>query len=95
MLTVYSNHPGGNLVHKLKAVKFDLVGEQLATRYFPNQLNRLKRVEKLHRLKTQPIFSEASQTEWRKPSAFDFPTRISGFSMYLVNFTLFINQGQK
>ena len=95
MLTVYSNHPGGNLVHKLKAVKFDLVGEQLATRYFPNQLNRLKRVEKFHRLKTQPIFSEASQTEWRIPSAFDFPTGISGFSMYLVNFILFINQGQK
>ena len=34
-------------------------------------------MEKLHRLKSQPICSEASQTEWREP--FDFPTRISGF----------------
>ena len=63
MLTIYTNHPGGNLKHKLKAVKFDLVGEQPATRYYPNQLNRLKREEKLHRLKSQPIFSKASQTE--------------------------------
>lgn len=33
------------------------------TRYkvHPNQLNRLKRVEKLHHLKSEPIFSEASQ----------------------------------
>ena len=88
MLTVYSNHPGGNLVHKLKAVKFDLVGEQPATRHYPNQPNRLKRVEKLHRLKSQPIFSKASQTEWREP--FDFPTG----TVYLVNFILYINQGQ-
>ena len=43
----------------------------------PNQLKRLKRVEKLHCLKSQPIFSEASQMEWRIPS--DFPTRISRF----------------
>ena len=25
VLTIYTNHPGGNLVHKLKAVKFDVV----------------------------------------------------------------------
>ena len=41
---------------KHKSVKFDVVGAQPATKYFPNQLNRLKRVEKLHRLKSQPIF---------------------------------------
>ena len=29
----------------------------------PNQLNRLQRTEKLHRLKSQPIFSEAFQTQ--------------------------------
>ena len=46
---------------------------------YPNQLNRLKTVEKLHRPKTQPTFSEASQTEWREP--FDFPKGISGFPM--------------
>ena len=35
------------------------------TRYkvCPNQLNRLKRTEKLHCLKSQPIFSEAFQTQ--------------------------------
>ena len=45
---------------------------------YPNQLNRLKRVGKLHCLKSQIIFSEASPMEWHKPS--DFPTRISRFS---------------
>ena len=44
----------------------------------PNQLKRLKRAEKLHCLKSQPIFSEASQMEWHEPSA--FPTGISRFS---------------
>ena len=44
-----------------------------------NQLKRLKRVEKLHRLKLQPIFSQASQTDLRVP--FDFPWGISGFPM--------------
>ena len=47
---------------------------------YPNKLNRLKKVGKVHRLKSQPMFSvKASQTEWREP--FDFPTRISGFPM--------------
>ena len=46
-------------------------------RYNPNQLNKLKRVEILHRLRRQPIFSEASQTEWREP--FDFQPKFSGF----------------
>ena len=40
-------------------------------------------MEKLHRLKSQPIFSEASQTEWREP--FDFPTRMSGFPTKMVS----------
>ena len=40
---------------------------------------RLKRVEKLQRLKLQPIFSQASQTDLRVP--FDFPWGISGFPM--------------
>ena len=56
VLTIYTKHPGGNPVLKHKSVKFDVVGAQPATKYFPNQLNRLKRVEKLHRLKSQPIF---------------------------------------
>ena len=27
MLTIYTNHQGGNIVHKHKTIKFDLVGE--------------------------------------------------------------------
>ena len=49
---------------------------------YPNQLNRLKGVEKLHCL-ISPIFSESSLKEWRKP--FDFPTGISGFPMLMVS----------
>ena len=44
-----------------------------------NQLNRLNKVENFHCLKSQPMFSEDSQMEWREP--FDFLTGISGFSM--------------
>ena len=77
IVQIYTNHPGGILVHKHNTIKFDVVGERPATKYYPNQLKRLKRVEKLHRLKLQSIFSEASQTEWREP--FDFPTGNSGF----------------
>ena len=79
MPTIYINHPGGHLVYKQKTVKFDVVGERPATNDYPNQLNRLRRVEKLHRLKPQSIFSEAFQTELRE--LFNFPAVISGFSM--------------
>ena len=27
MLTIYTNHTGGNIVHNHKTIKFDLVGE--------------------------------------------------------------------
>ena len=27
MLTIYTNHPGRNLVHKRKTIKFDMAGE--------------------------------------------------------------------
>ena len=27
MLTIYTNHPDGNIVHKHKTIKFDMVGE--------------------------------------------------------------------
>ena len=39
---------------------------------YPNLLKRLKKVEKLHRLRSWPIFSECCEP-------FDFPTGISGF----------------
>ena len=50
---IYSNHGSGNLVHKYKTIKFDKV--QSTTRYnvYPNKLNKLKRVQKLHPLKSQ------------------------------------------
>ena len=33
VLTIYTNHPGGNFLHKQKAIKFDVVGEWPATKY--------------------------------------------------------------
>ena len=30
--TIYANHLGENLVHKQKTIKFDVVGERLATK---------------------------------------------------------------
>ena len=55
LLKIYTNSPDCILVHKRGG------------KVRPNQLNRLKGVEKLHHLKSEPIFSEASQTEWCKP----------------------------
>ena len=55
---------------------------------YPHQLDR-QRVEKQHHLILQPIFSEASQTEWREP--FDFPTGISGFPVKMVSTPRFPN----
>ena len=51
-----------------------MVGGQTTTKYI-----RQNRLRKLHRLKSQPKFSEPSKTERHEP--FDFPTRISGFTM--------------
>ena len=33
VLTIYTNHPSGNLVHKYKTIKFDVVVERSATKY--------------------------------------------------------------
>ena len=33
MFTIYTNHSGINLLHKHKTIKFDVVGEQPATKY--------------------------------------------------------------
>ena len=33
VLTIYTNHPGGNLVYKNKTIKFKVVGELSATKY--------------------------------------------------------------
>ena len=31
MLTIYSNHPGGNSAHKHKTIEFDMVGRRTAS----------------------------------------------------------------
>ena len=66
VLTIYTNQPGGNLVHKHKTVRVDEVGERTATKYIQKQLNRLKRVENLTHLISQPVFAEAFQTKWHE-----------------------------
>ena len=72
MLTIYTNHLGGNLVIKNKTTKFDEVGE------LPHKLaEETKKSRKI----TPPLnhsLSEAFQTDLRVP--FDFPLVISGFS---------------
>ena len=50
---IFSNHAGGNLVHKYKTIKFDKVQSTTHYNVYPNKLNKLKRVQKLHSLKSQ------------------------------------------
>ena len=38
--TIYANHLSENLVHKQKTIKFDVVGERLATKYI--QISRIE-----------------------------------------------------
>ena len=52
---------------------------------YPNKRNRLKRVEKLRRLKSQPLFCDSSQTEWRE--SFNFSNRNFRFSHVNVKYT--------
>ena len=63
-------------MHNRKTIKFDVVERTTHYNVHSNQQNRL---EKLHPLKSLPMFFEASQTKWREP--FDFTTRNSGFPM--------------
>ena len=79
--------PGWKSGHKNKNYEAWRGGRITRYKVHLNQLNRLKVVwGKMHHLKSQPIFSEASQMEWLEP--FDFPTGISGFPMYLVSLLL-------
>ena len=42
---LHQPHPGGNLVHKHKSVKFDVVGEQPATKFYPaEQIAKRRRI---------------------------------------------------
>ena len=48
MRTIYKNHPGGPagyIVHNRETIKFDAVERTTHYNVYPNQLNRLKRVE--------------------------------------------------
>ena len=78
MLTIDTNQTAGNLAHKHKTMKFDVVVERPVTdNVYPNQLNRLKSAKKLHPLKSQPMFSEAPRREWREPFDLQPDFRIS------------------
>ena len=59
-------------------MKFDGWAKRSTTEYTQISWTEKEWKKKLHRLKTRPIFTKASQTEWREP--FDFPAGISGFS---------------
>ena len=79
LLGAYHLHkPTGwkKLEHEHKAVKFDQVEVWNAIKYIQIFWTDQKR---LNRLKSQPIFSEYFQTEWREP--FGFSTEISGFPL--------------
>ena len=59
-------HPGSgrvgvSLSYKNKTIKFDVAGERPATMHIQIGCLQNKRIEKLHRLKSKPMFSEASQ----------------------------------
>ena len=62
VITTYTTSDlGGDLVHKLRTTKFDMVGERPTTEDYKVCIQiRLKRAQQLHHLKTQPMFSEAS-----------------------------------
>ena len=66
VLTIYTNHPGGNLVQKHKTIRFAVVGERAATKYPQISVTGSPLIT--------AQFSEASQTEMREP--FVFPTEI-------------------
>ena len=63
IFTIYTNHPGKNLLHKHKTLKFDVVGERPATKYIEISWTDEKEWKNYIALKSQPIFSEASQSE--------------------------------
>ena len=76
VLTIYTSHPGKNLLHKHMTIKFDVVGERPATKYIQISRTDEKEWTNYIALKSQPIFSGASQSEWHEP--FDFATGTSG-----------------
>lgn len=45
VVTIYSNHPGGNHVHKHKTIKFDLMGEGPA-KIIPKSAQQTKKSRK-------------------------------------------------
>ena len=45
MVTIYTNHPGGNHVYKHKTIKFDLMGERPA-KIIPKSAQQIKNSRK-------------------------------------------------
>ena len=76
--TIYTNHPGGNLVRKHKTKKWTWWAND-PLQSISKQAEQTKKRRKFRHLKTQPSFSETFIRGWRKP--FDFPTWISDFPM--------------
>ena len=78
---ICTNYPGWNLVRtRYKTLNFDVVREQPATKFYPNQLNRLRRVNKLYCLKSHPCLLNLSK---RNGGTIWFSTR--NFRFFHVN----------
>ena len=63
--TIYTNHLGGNIVQKNKYIKFEVVAGdtthyKLSKSKSAEQTEKGRKIDLLHHLKSQPIFSEAS-----------------------------------
>lgn len=92
VLTINTNHLSGNILHRHKNTKFDVVGEQSAIKYIYLSLTDLK-VKKIAWPQNKAIniiyLTEVPLMEWCE--AFDFPTRISVFHLGCVFTSLMRN----
>ena len=85
MLTIYSNHLGGNLVCKQKylTIKFDVMGESDPSQNMSKSFEQMaKSVETCITANHSPYFLKLFSTKWHE--SFDFLTRISGFPMSML-----------
>ena len=54
---ICTNYPGSNLVHRYKTVKFDLMGEQPATKFYPaKSAEQTKKSKQFVLPKSHPCF---------------------------------------
>ena len=80
VLTIYTNHPGGNLVQKHDIGR---IGRMTRYKVNPNQLNRLKRAENCIALNHSPRFLKLVLNGMKR--TIDFPTGFSGFPLLMVS----------